>query len=167
MARRGPRAEEKPGVPAWIVSFSDMVTLLLAFFVLLQSFAHVQDPELFFIGQGSFKRAIAGMGLPSWLFGREDKPKRDYINVKHPSDEGPPSDPRSRNIDADDEKIRNIFDDLKKNMNTSSQDTVQVPIRVELTPIRFPAGAAGLDDRARTYLKQLAFDLRQTLIDPD
>ena len=43
--------EEQDKVPAWIVSFSDMITLLLAFFVLLQSIALEQDPALFHMGQ--------------------------------------------------------------------------------------------------------------------
>ena len=42
--RTRPKQDKGNSVPAWIVSFSDMVTLLLAFFVLLQSFAKVQDP---------------------------------------------------------------------------------------------------------------------------
>jgi len=103
MPREKKRQEEGRSVPAWVVSFSDMVTLLLAFFVLLQSFARVQDPEMFFVGQGSFKSAIAGMGLPSWLLGRQDKPQREHPKVEHPMDQVGPAVPAPRNIDAEGE----------------------------------------------------------------
>jgi chemotaxis protein MotB len=46
MAAKKRQEEEPEGTPAWIVSFADLITLLLAFFVLLQSFAKEQDPEL-------------------------------------------------------------------------------------------------------------------------
>ncbi len=163
MARRKRRQDEGRSVPAWIVSFSDMVTLLLAFFVLLQSFAHVQDPELFFVGQGSFKSAIAGMGLPSWLLGREDKPEREHTNVKHPMDEGTPGEPGARNIDPDGEKIRKMFADLKKELDTSASDLVQETIRVEPTPIRFGGPECRLDDSAREYLQRFASDVAGTV----
>ena len=67
MAAKKRQEEEAEGAPAWIVSFADMITLLLAFFVLLQSFAQEQDPELFHQGQGSFRRSISGFGIPDLL----------------------------------------------------------------------------------------------------
>lgn len=33
--------EEKPGIPAWVVTFADLMTLLLCFFVLLLSFSEI------------------------------------------------------------------------------------------------------------------------------
>ena len=163
MPRGKKPAEEKQSAPTWIVSFSDMVTLLLAFFVLLQSFAHVQDPELFFVGQGSFKRAIAGLGIPSWLFGRKDKTRRDHVKIKHASDETPPEHPKPRIIDADNEKIRDMFADLQKELTTTATDLSQEVIRVEATPVRFRGADTALDDPARRYLRQFAFDVGQTV----
>jgi len=163
MASRKRKEPEKRRVPGWIVSFSDMVTLLLAFFVLLQSFAHVQDPELFFVGQGSFKRAIAGMGLPSWLLGRQDKPRREHVNPKHSMDEGKPEKPEPKNQDADGEKIRKMFLDLKNQLETTASDLSQETLRIEPTPIHFGGAGCRLDDAARKYLRQLAFDLTQTV----
>jgi flagellar motor protein MotB len=163
MPREKKRQEEGNRVAAWIVSFSDMVTLLLAFFVLLQSFARVQDPELFFVGQGSFRSAIAGMGLPSWLLGRQDKPQREHLNVKHPMDQAGPAIPEPRNIDADGEKIRTMFADLKKELDTNASDLQQEAIRVEPTPIRFRGPQCRLDDPAREYLRAFASDVAGTV----
>ena len=35
----------KSGSPAWMATFADMATLLMAFFVLILSFAHVNVPK--------------------------------------------------------------------------------------------------------------------------
>ena len=61
--------ESSPKVPAYIVTFSDMVTLLLTFFVMLLSLASVQDTELFDRGRGSFVLSIRILGL-GLLYGR-------------------------------------------------------------------------------------------------
>src|SRR6056297_2087911 len=33
--------EEKPGIPAWVVTFADLMSLLMCFFVLLLSFSEI------------------------------------------------------------------------------------------------------------------------------
>ena len=44
MARRPKKAQ--PGVPGWMVTFGDMMALLLCFFILLQMFSELkQDRE--------------------------------------------------------------------------------------------------------------------------
>jgi len=52
-----------PSVPAYIVTFSDMVTLLLTFFVMLLSLANPQDPKLVNKGKDAFFRSIMGLGI--------------------------------------------------------------------------------------------------------
>jgi len=45
MATKKPKTEE-PGVPEWVVTFGDMMSLLLCFFILLQMFSELkQDHE--------------------------------------------------------------------------------------------------------------------------
>ncbi len=160
--KRNKPSEEKQEVPAWIVSFSDMITLLLAFFVLLQSFAHVRDPELFEIGRGSFLRAIDQMGLPSWLLGRRARPDRYYRLVKNPTEES--EDPgTNRLLDAEDEKIREIFDDLRKELSVKASDLPYRPIRLEPVPVRFSEAGGLAGEADRVFLARYANDLRQNL----
>ncbi len=47
------RQKEKPNTDAWVTTYSDMVTLLLAFFVLLFTFASIDEAE--------FERAITSL----------------------------------------------------------------------------------------------------------
>jgi len=51
---RGRRAQDdEPGVPGWVVTYGDMMSLLLTFFVLLISFSTIKEEE--------FNRAIASL----------------------------------------------------------------------------------------------------------
>jgi len=36
-----PEEEDKPGIPAWVVTFADLMSLLMCFFVLLLSFSEI------------------------------------------------------------------------------------------------------------------------------
>jgi len=151
--RKSP-ASPKRGVPAWIVSFSDMITLLLAFFVLLQSFAQEQHPEKFFVGQGSFRRAIGGLGLPSWLTGREDRLDNDYILPVNPTPEAPPDQPKQRIIDSLDDKIRKQFQDAARDMENEATAVSQNVLDIFATPVTFAEKDVTLDERARAILSR-------------
>lgn len=156
-------AEEKPKVPGWIVSFTDMVTLLLAFFVLLITLAHDRDPELFFLGQGSFRRAIAGLGIPSLFPGKLPKVRQQYRKIIYCMEGDPNNITQERIIDAEEEQIAKLFQDLRSEIETSTSDTREKVISVSTTPIRFAASQAGLDKPAQEYLSSFAANLTESI----
>jgi len=160
------REDKGQGVPTWIVSFSDMITLLLAFFVLLQAFAKKRDPELFFIGQGSFRSNIRGFGVPGWLFGREFPAEDRQLARKHPTDEGPPQVHKPRIIDPDDAKIRKAFQDIARTIETETADIAAQEVRVIPTSIVFQPGGASLGRAALAELDRIAVELAAT-VHPD
>jgi len=154
-------AEDKKGIPAWLVSFTDMVTLLLSFFILLQAFASVRDPELFHKGQGGFRRAIFRLGLPDWLFGQPERIHLRYLNQNHPTEEDPENEYSQRVIDAEDEKIRKLFQELSRLRKIKAEDQWGQPARWLATPIQFAPSEAVLQDAAKEYLTGFARDLKQ------
>lgn len=160
MRKRGRPQEDGQSVPGWIVSFSDMVTLLLAFFVLLQTFAKVQDPELFFAGQGSFRRAVSGGGLSTMFGGELESPGKDWRSKKYPSTNTTKEPSNDRVIDDNDEQTRQMFERLKREVEVQAESLKERIVRIESTRIIFAPGQVTLDDDAREYLKGLTLDLR-------
>ena len=59
------------GAPAWMVSFGDMMTLILTFFILLVSMSRTQQVGLVASGVGSFLLAVRSFGLPGAMDGNE------------------------------------------------------------------------------------------------
>jgi outer membrane protein OmpA-like peptidoglycan-associated protein len=155
--------EKNDDIPAWIVSFTDMITLLLAFFVLLQAFAHEPDPEMFFEGQGSFKRAIESLGLPIWNKGKENRVKREWYIKKYSPDPDPNEDNNIPILDEEEEKLQRAFQKIRDKMDSVSADMVSEPLRVTATPIQFAGASPALNGSARAYLDAVAIDLKQNI----
>jgi len=62
-SRKRPRPDEPPGAPEWMVTFSDCMTLLLTFFVLLLSFSSF-DEEIFQKLKVIFADALPAVSQP-------------------------------------------------------------------------------------------------------
>ncbi len=147
-------------VPAYIVTFSDMVTLLLTFFVMLLSLAEVQDPELYDRGRGSFVQSLKYLGL-GVLTG--SKPTLDFghLKIKYSVD-NPDESFKGRSINAKEEQVRRLFSDLSRSMNTMGSQIVAKAPSFSVTNVRFPRGGARLDESARRFLTEFCLNLQDT-----
>ena len=113
-------------VPAWIISFTDMVTLLLAFFVLLQAFAHERKPDLFFQGKGSFLRAANDFGMASWLDSKKESTPRSFYDTRHPAEPDPDKTPHIREImDQNEEQLSQLFDKISEEQKRDSENIAE------------------------------------------
>ena len=69
MGKQKPPESKPPAAPGWIVSFADMITNLMTFFILLCAFAQQQEAGLVADGIGSFVNVLSGRGGPGILGG--------------------------------------------------------------------------------------------------
>ncbi|MHC4708209.1 MAG: flagellar motor protein MotB [Planctomycetota bacterium] len=155
------QAEEKKGssIPAYIVTFSDMVTLLLTFFVMLLSLANMQDPELFDVGRNSFLESMNKFGMGS-LFGGFQTPLFGHVKIKYYIDR-PDALYEDRTIDATDEDVRRIFQKMDKSVTTMPSQIVAGKNNFSVTNIRFSPGEAVLSESAKGSLREFCLDLQQ------
>jgi chemotaxis protein MotB len=151
--------ESSPKVPGYIVTFSDMVTLLLTFFVMLLTLAEVQDPALFNKGRDSFVESIRYIGL-GVLFGRKDTPDLGTVKLKYFTPEPDDSFAR-RSIDANQEKARRLFQRLTTLMTAIPSQIVADETHFVLVNVRFSPGQATLSEAAKNYLTEFCHDLQQ------
>ncbi len=160
MKRRQQSIEEKgPKVPAYIVTFSDIVTLLLTFFVMLLSLAAVQDPELFNRGRDSFSFAIKNFGL-GMLWGRKLRPDFGNVKIKYFISK-PDKFFEGRSIHTKEEKIRQVFNELRQSMKTMPSEVAATKTNFSVTNIRFARGNARLDVSAKQFLGGFCSNLQQ------
>ncbi len=151
--------ESSPKVPAYIVTFSDMVTLLLTFFVMLLSLASVHDDEIFNVTRDAFVEHINTFGL-GMLIGKKIGPDLGKVKYIHYI-AGPDKGYDVRTIDGDEENIRRIFKNVSKSMETMRSQIVAQRTDFSVTGIRFPSGRALLNEPAEKYLRQFALNLQQ------
>ena len=159
MAKKARAEEPKPGVPAYIVTFSDMVTLLLTFFVLLLTLADEQDPALFDIGKDSFKKAISAFGL-GMLPGRSQAMEFGEIQVKYRVDEADdPADPRT--ISSQDEQLKRLLNRVQKKVSSIPSQIVATKINYSVANISFADSSSVLDSKDEKYLCDFVKNIQQ------
>ncbi len=161
MAARSKKTEEPgaPNVPAYIVTFSDMVTLLLTFFVMLLSLAQVQDPELFHKSRDAFNEHIDNFGL-GVLMGKQMVPDFKRAKMKYYISD-PDSASPSRTIDSKEETLRRLFQKAAESMQVLPS---RINVRLsDYSPsgIHFATGETSLDEDAEKHLRALAEEFRR------
>lgn len=160
MTRKRKAAEAgAPKVPGYIVTFSDMVTLLLTFFVMLLSLASMQDPELFNTGRDSFLESVRGLGL-GLLCGREKTIKLEDVKRKYLIN-NPDNSSNDRSIDTSEEKIRRLFEKVSQSMKTLPSQIVGEKTDFSIANIHFSAGSSVLNESATGFLSKFCLDLQQ------
>lgn len=150
--------ESVPKVPAYIVTFSDMVTLLLTFFVMLLSLSSVHDDEIFNVSRNAFVEHINTFGL-GMLTGKKIGPDLGKVKYKHFITD-PDKNFNVRTIDGDEENIRRIFKKVTESMEAMPSQIVAETIDFSVTNISFSPGRALLNEPAEKYLTQFALNLQ-------
>ncbi|MCB9881116.1 MAG: hypothetical protein H6834_04940 [Planctomycetes bacterium] len=62
-----PEAQHASATPSWLVSFGDMMTCILTFFILLCTLAREREPGNVAAGIGSFIQRLDALGLPGLM----------------------------------------------------------------------------------------------------
>jgi outer membrane protein OmpA-like peptidoglycan-associated protein len=146
-------------VPVYIVTFSDMVTLLLTFFVMLLSLADVQDPELFNRGRDSFWESVRYCGL-GMLFGKKMTASFGDIKTKHLISD-PNNTSENRGIDEQRERIRRLFEKINRSMTALPSQLVAERVNFSVTNIHFSEGQTVLDESAKRFLVEFCLNIQQ------
>ena len=160
MRRRPKIVEDRgPKVPAYIVTFADMVTLLLTFFVMLLSLADVQDPELFNKGRDAFLRSIKYVGLGA-ILGKERVTHFGQRKEKHHI-ANPDETPALSTDDAEAEESRRILKQIKHHAKVVPLQMVAKRTNFSVVNVQFSPGGAALNESAKKFLTGFCLDLRQ------
>ena len=170
-----PVEEKGECAPLWIISFADMISLLMAFFIMLMTMSTTDKGILGNEGAGifeetlyGFKKTIATLGVPE-LFGgiqgsfgsAEDvlsfDSRRTYYSISDGNDTA-----ANRTIDAHEERIRRIFNRLDRRVKTFKPQIYGSQPDFIVTPIAFERGQDTLDESARQFLNKFIADLYES-----
>ncbi len=106
--KKQPEPDEPPGAPEWMVTFSDCMTLLLTFFVLLLSFSSFDD-KVFRKMETALAQALPSVGVPV-ARDREAFLRLEQIVYKKELDDGSEKSTLNGNIEANPKEETQLLD---------------------------------------------------------
>lgn len=142
--------EHPPGVPPWLISFGDMMTLFLCFFIVLVTMAPKQDAGLVAAGLGPFVAALESKGNDAALTGAETLARVNTYRARF----GLAPITEDQLIGAAEVAGARDIEALVKQSLRPYAEMMQ-PLVAQFEP-----GSAELGDRGRRYLDLLADTLR-------
>ena len=140
--------EAKPGAPEWMVTFADLMSLLLTFFVLLLSFSNTEIVK-FRVMAGSVRNAL---GMKS-EFDLSDVPTGNKLLPYEDPKEGEGGGPSSEEIE---EQLHGVLEQLGLEEGSSARLTKHGVVLQLEGDLFFGSGAADLSPAALPVLDRLA-----------
>ncbi|MFT7518339.1 MAG: chemotaxis protein MotB [Kiritimatiellia bacterium] len=149
MARKKKKkADGPPGVPPWMATFSDLVTLLLTFFVMLMAMASFEESQQLETVFESLRRALSSKGAgPGLLSMVEGNKLADLLR----------EDTLVRPTEAADRK--GMKADLSNAVPDLSPNEVEVRLHLDERAF-FASGQSQLKPGARSHLRDVGLALR-------
>ncbi|MCX7841910.1 MAG: OmpA family protein [Clostridia bacterium] len=167
MARKKIEAEESGGAPEWMTTYSDLVTLLLTFFILLFSMA-VLDKQKFQEVAFSLKSSLTHKSNGEMFMdntGKEIFSVMDQVNVADSDENSQKNDDVSKNTSSGDskEKIEKMIKDFQKAIDELKlndlvkvlEEDEQVILRVD-SVVLFDLGSADIKESGKVALQKLS-----------
>ncbi|MBN2897927.1 MAG: flagellar motor protein MotB [Clostridia bacterium] len=153
MSKKDKCPECKAGLPEWMATYGDLVTLLMCFFVLLFAFSEI-DAQKFEAVMESFQ------GSAGILSGGTTISQENLIFEATPEVTTSETSPVTEDIQQLKEQIEAYLEDNKEKNQNQSQDNIEQDIIVEIDTrgliIRFPDKA--LFDSGKADLKRESMD---------
>jgi outer membrane protein OmpA-like peptidoglycan-associated protein len=165
--KHAPVLEEKgESAPLWMISFADMISLLMAFFLMLLTMANEQSGLLCNEGTGFFKdslygfrQSMGGFGLRGLYGSASQNLKLDSLKVYYAINDA--NDPNvTRTIDAREERTRRVFSRLQVRTQTYPAQIQGRNPDFFVLPVTFAEGQWVLDESALQSLNAFAADLK-------
>jgi hypothetical protein len=161
-----PKEEQGEKAPLWMISFADMISLLMAFFVMLLTMATTRSGKLCETGTGVFERSIQGFresiatfGVPGML--GERKSLGFERTMHHFAVEGANEETNGqRLIDADEERAKRIFRQLQTHAAATPSSVRGTQALCDTTPITFRRDTCELRPEDERYLARFCADLK-------
>ena len=149
--------EETTQTPLWIITFSDMTTNLLTFFVLLVSMGTMRDEIL-----GDQGKALTFLGNVKLGFGFSEKMAFSNVKIKHHIT-GQNELPDGRTIDAKEEDLRRTYEQLRKSTTIINREAPPEKSIFSVVNVHFAAGQAEIDEQSLQFLSEFCRDLQQSI----
>ncbi len=149
---KGGHAEhEHHGPPPWLMSFGDMMTLFLCFFIILVTMADRQEGGLMAAGLGPFVTALESHGLDGALSGEQRLAAVNAFRERFGM--APERDPARLEQTIDVSDLSKLEDFVAETLRPHAE-ILQPSVAV------FPADSADLSDTSKRYLDRIAETVR-------